>query len=418
MKERRVVVTGMGILCPTGNNVEEAWRNAADGKTGIRTIQRFDTSHLENHFGGEVKGFSPDEFLGKREARRTDRVTQMALYAAKFALEDSGLEVTDENRYRIGCIVGSGIGGISAIVESVHSFFDKGPKFVSPLMVPMMLPDAPCSKISMAYGLRGPNFAISTACATGNNCIGEATEIIRRGQADAALAGSSEAGLVDIAIASFNNMTAISRRNDEPERASRPFDVDRDGFVIAEGAAILVLEELEHALARGAHIYAEIAGYGHTSDAYHVTAPLETGEGAAKAITYALEDAELNPNDIDYINAHGTSTPLNDKSETLALKVALGEQAYEIPISSTKSVTGHLMGAAGSVEAVFTIKAINEGFIPPTVNLDNPDPECDLNYTPHVGVAKQIDYAMSNSFGFGGHNAVLIFSKYHANGHT
>ncbi len=418
MKERRVVVTGMGILCPTGNNVEEAWRNAADGKTGIRTIQRFDTAHLENHFGGEVKGFNADEFLGKREARRTDRVTQMALYAAKFALEDSGLEITDDNRYKIGCIVGSGIGGISAIVESVRSFFDKGPKFVSPLMVPMMLPDAPCSKISMAYGLRGPNFAISTACATGNNCIGEATEIIRRGQADACLAGSSEAGLVDIAIASFNNMTAISRRNDAPERASRPFDVDRDGFVIAEGAAILVLEALEHALARGAHIYAEIAGYGHTSDAYHVTAPLETGEGAAKAIQFALEDAELNPGDIDYINAHGTSTPLNDKSETLALKVALGEQAYEIPISSTKSVTGHLMGAAGSVEAVFTIKAINEGFIPPTVNLDNPDPECDLNYTPHVGVAKNIDYAMSNSFGFGGHNAVLIFSKYHANGHT
>ncbi len=418
MKERRVVVTGMGILCPTGNSVEEAWQNAAAGKTGIRTIQRFDTGHLENHFGGEVKGFNPDEFLGKREARRTDRVTQMALYAAKFALEDSGLEINDENRYQIGCIVGSGIGGISAIVESVRSFFDKGPKFVSPLMVPMMLPDAPSSKISMAYGLRGPNFAISTACATGNNCIGEATEIIRRGQAVACLAGSSEAGLVDIAIASFNNMTAISRRNDAPERASRPFDVDRDGFVIAEGAAILVIEELEHAKARGAHIYAEIVGYGHTSDAYHVTAPLETGEGAAKAITYALEDAELTPADLDYINAHGTSTPLNDKSETLALKVALGEQAYEVPISSTKSVTGHLMGAAGSVEAVFTIKAINEGFIPPTVNLDNPDPECDLNYTPHVGVAKNIDIAMSNSFGFGGHNAVLIFSKYHANGHS
>ncbi len=418
MKERRVVVTGMGILCPTGNNVEEAWRNAAAGKTGVRTIQRFDTSHLENHFGGEVKGFDPDEFLGKREARRTDRVTQMALYAAKFAVEDSGLEITDENRYDIACIVGSGIGGISSVVESVRSFFGKGPKFVSPLMVPMMLPDAPSSKISMAYGLRGPNFAISTACATGNNCIGEATEIIRRGQAVAALAGSSEAGLVDIAVASFNNMTAISRRNDAPEKASRPFDAERDGFVIAEGAAILVLEELEHALARGAHIYAEIAGYGHTSDAYHVTAPLETGEGAARAIQAALKDAQLNPSDIDYINAHGTSTPLNDKSETLALKVALGEQAYEIPISSTKSVTGHLMGAAGSVEAVFTIKAINESFIPPTVNLENPDPECDLNYTPNVGVAKDIEYAMSNSFGFGGHNAVLIFSKYHANGHS
>lgn len=418
MERRRVVVTGMGILSPTGNTVEEAWQNAAAGKTGIRTIQRFDTSHLENHFGGEVKGFDPEAFLGKRETRRTDRVTQMALYVADQAVKDAGLEITDDNRYDIACIVGSGIGGITAIVESVRAFFDKGPKFVSPLMVPMMLPDAPSSKISMAYGLRGPNFAISTACATGNNCIGEATEIIRRGQASVALAGSSEAGLVDIAIASFNNMTAISRRNDEPERASRPFDSERDGFVIAEGAGLLVIEELEHAKARGAHIYAEIVGYGHTSDAYHVTAPLETGEGAARAIMRALDDAELTAGDIDYINAHGTSTPLNDKSETLALKVALGEQAYEVPISSTKSVTGHLMGAAGSVEAVFSIKALNENFIPPTVNLDNPDPECDLNYTPNVGVARNIDYVMSNSFGFGGHNAVLIFSKYRENGHN
>jgi 3-oxoacyl-[acyl-carrier-protein] synthase II len=418
VERRRVVVTGMGILCPTGNTVEEAWQNAAAGKTGIRTIQRFDTTHLENHFGGEVKNFDPEEFLGRREARRTDRVTQLALYAAKQAVEDAGLEVTDENRYDIACVIGSGIGGISSVFESVKAYLEKGPKFVSPLMVPMMLPDAPSSKVSMAYGLRGPNFAISTACASGNNCIGEATEIIRRGQATMALAGSSEAGLVDIAIASFNNMTAISRRNDEPERASRPFDAERDGFVVAEGAAILILEELEHAKARGAHIYAEIQGYGHTSDAYHVTAPLETGEGAAKAIQYALKDAGLNGSDIDYINAHGTSTPLNDKSETLALKVALGEQAYEIPISSTKSVTGHLMGAAGSVEAVFSIMAMKNSFIPPTVNLENPDPECDLNYTPNVGVAKNIDYVMSNSFGFGGHNAVLIFSKYRANGHT
>jgi 3-oxoacyl-[acyl-carrier-protein] synthase II len=408
----------MGILCPTGNSVEEAWQNAAAGKTGIRTIQRFDTSHLENHFGGEVKNFDPEAFLGKREARRTDRVTQMALYVADQAVKDAGLEITDENRYDVACIVGSGIGGITAIVESVRAFFEKGPKFVSPLMVPMMLPDAPSSKISMAYGLRGPNFAISTACATGNNCIGEATEIIRRGQASVALAGSSEAGLVDIAIASFNNMTAISRRNDDPQRASRPFDSERDGFVIAEGAAMLVLEELEHAKARGAHIYAEILGYGHTSDAYHVTAPLETGEGAAQAILRALDDAKLSAGDIDYINAHGTSTPLNDKSETLALKIALGELAYEVPISSTKSVTGHLMGAAGSVEAVFSIKALNENFIPPTVNLDNPDPECDLNYTPNIGVAHNINRVMSNSFGFGGHNAVLIFSKYRENGHN
>lgn len=417
MERRRVVVTGMGIICPTGNSVAEAWSNAAAGKTGIGPITRFDTSHLENHFGGEVKNFDAEAFLGRREVRRTDRVTQLALYAAKQAVEDAGLEITEENRYDVACIVGSGIGGISSILESFRAFLERGVKAVSPLMVPMMLPDAPSSKITMEYGLRGPNFALSTACATGNNCIGEATELIRRGQAKVAIAGSTEAGLVDVAIASFNNMTAISRRNDAPERASRPFDVDRDGFVVAEGSALLVIEDLEHALARGARIYAEIIGYGHTSDAYHVTAPLESGEGAAKAIELALENAQLTPRDLDYINAHGTSTPLNDKSETLAIKRALGEQAYEVPISSTKSVTGHLMGAAGAVEAVFTIMAMNENFIPPTINLDNPDPECDLNYTPHVGVKRDIQYAMSNSFGFGGHNAVLIFGKYQANGH-
>ncbi len=417
MERRRVVVTGMGIICPTGNSVAEAWRNAADGRTGIRTIERFDTAHLENHFGGEVRNFDAEAFLGRREARRTDRVTQLALYAAQQAVEDARLEVTDENRYDIAAVIGSGIGGISSILDSMRVFLEKGPKAVSPLMIPMMLPDAPSSKISMVYGLRGPNYAISTACATGNNCIGEALEIIRRGQAKIALAGSAEAGLNDVAIASFNNMTAISRRNEAPERASRPFDRHRDGFVVAEGAAILVLEELEHAIARGVPIYAEVLGYGHTSDAYHVTAPLENGEGAAKAIEFALKDAGITGSDLDYINAHGTSTPLNDRSETVALKVALGEQAYEIPISSTKSVTGHLMGAAGSVEAVFTIMAIREGFIPPTVNLDSPDPDCDLNYTPLVGVPHAIEYAMSNSFGFGGHNAVLVFGQYNANGH-
>jgi 3-oxoacyl-[acyl-carrier-protein] synthase II len=408
----------MGIICPTGNTVEEAWANAAAGKTGIGPITRFDTSHLENHFGGEVKGFDPEQFLGRRDARRTDRVTQLALYAAQQAITDSGLEVTPENRYEIGCVMGSGIGGIGSLFDSIKAFIERGAKAVSPLMVPMMLPDSPSGKISMIYGLRGPNFAISTACATGNNSIGEATEIIRRGAATAILAGSSEAGLVEVAIASFNNMTAISRRNEAPEKASRPFDKDRDGFVIGEGAALLMLEELEHAKARGAKIYGEILGYGHTSDAYHVTAPLETGEGAAKAIEIAMRDAEITAQDIDYINAHGTSTPLNDKSETVAIKNALGEQAYEIPISSTKSVTGHLMGAAGAVEAVFSIMAICNSFVPPTINLDNPDPECDLNYTPNVGISHEINIVMSNSFGFGGHNAVLLFGKYHENGHS
>jgi 3-oxoacyl-[acyl-carrier-protein] synthase II len=418
VEQRRVVITGMGIICPTGNSVEEAWQNAAAGKTGIGPITRFDTSRLENHFGGEVKNFDPEAFLGRREARRTDRVTQLGLYAAKQAIEDSQLEVTPENCYDIGVVMGSGIGGIQSIVESVESFLEKGAKAVSPLMVPMMLPDSASGKVSMAYGLRGPNFAISTACATGNNCIGEALEIIRRGKAKAILAGSTEGSMIDITIASFNNMKAISRRNDEPEKASRPFDLNRDGFVVAEGAGVLVLEDLEHALARGAKIYAEVIGYGHTSDAYHITAPLDTGEGAAKAIEFAMKDAGIEGNQIDYINAHGTSTPLNDKSETLAIKRALGERAYEIPISSTKSVTGHLMGAAGSVEAVFTVKALLENFIPPTVNLDDPDPECDLNYTPHVGVSHDINIAMSNSFGFGGHNAVLLFSKYTENGNV
>ncbi|MDZ4764643.1 MAG: beta-ketoacyl-ACP synthase II [Chloroflexota bacterium] len=416
-ERRRVVVTGMGILSPIGNTVEEAWRNAANGVSGIAEIKRFDTSHLEIHFGGEVKNFDPEAFLGRREFRRTDRVSQMALAAAAQAVADAGIEITQENMYDVACVVGSGIGGIATLFEAVKIFLEKGPKFVSPLLIPMMLPDAPSSKVSMTYNLRGPNFAISTACATGNNCIGEATEIIRRGQATMAFAGSSEAGLQDIAVASFNNMTAISRRNHDPGHASRPFDSERDGFVVAEGAGILILEDLDHALARGAKIYAEILGYGHTSDAYHVTAPLETGEGAAEAIVRALDDAGLKGEDIDYINAHGTSTPLNDKSETLAIKRALGELAYNIPISSTKSVTGHLMGAAGAVEAVFSIKAILENFVPPTVNLVNQDPECDLNYTPNVGVARQIDTVMSNSFGFGGHNAVLIFGRYRSNGH-
>jgi 3-oxoacyl-[acyl-carrier-protein] synthase II len=410
-ERKRVVVTGMGIICPIGNSVQEAWQNAAGGVSGVGPITNFDPHKLENRFAGEVKGFDAESFLGKREARRTDRVTQLALYAAKQAMDDSKLIVNDDNRYDIAVVVGTGIGGIHTIYQSVLTFLEGGARAVSPLLVPMMLPDAISSRISMQYGMRGPNYSLATACATGNNCIGEATEMIRRGQANVALAGSSEAANVELTIASFNNMTAISRRNDDPQRASRPFDKDRDGFVVSEGAAVIVLEEYEHAKARGAKIYAEILGYGHTSDAHHVTAPLETGEGASKAMERALADAHVIPTDIDYINAHGTSTYLNDKSETTAIKRALGEQAYNIPISSTKSVTGHLMGSAGSVEAVLTIMAMQNGFIPPTINLDTPDPDCDLDYTPHVGKAHTIDVAMSNSFGFGGHNAVLVFGK-------
>lgn len=406
----------MGIICPTGNSVAEAWENTAAGITGIAPITRFDTSRIQNKFGGEVKNFDPDAIFGRREARRTDRVTQMALYAAQQAMDDSGITITPENQYEIAAIIGTGIGGVRTLYDSISSFLQRGSRSVTPLLIPMMLPDAPSGRISMAFGLRGPNFSISTACATGNNCIGEATEMIRHGRVKAVLAGSSEAALEEITIAGFNNMTAISRRNDDPTRASRPFDRDRDGFVVAEGAAMLFLEDFEHARTRGANIYAEVVGYGSTSDAHHVTAPLDNGEGAAEAIRLSLLDAALTATDLDYINAHGTSTPLNDRSETKALKTALGEQAYEIPVSSTKSVNGHMMGAAGSTEAVLTIQAIRNSFVPPTVNLDNPDPECDLDYTPHTGITQDIQYAMSNSFGFGGHNAVIIFSRYAQNG--
>ncbi|MDX2140271.1 MAG: beta-ketoacyl-ACP synthase II [Chloroflexota bacterium] len=418
MERKRVVVTGMGALCPVGNSVAEAWHNASQGITGIDYIQRFNTDNIDIKIGGEVKNFDPSSVMDRKDVRRADRVTHLAVAATKEAMDDSGLVITDDNRYDIGVLIGSGIGGISSIYDSIKAFLERGAKAVSPFMVPMMLPEAASSKISMMYGLRGPNFAISTACATGNNCIGEATEMIRRGQCVAVLAGGTEAGVMDVALASFNNMTALSQRNNDPKRASRPFDVDRDGFVAAEGAGVLVLEELGHAIARGAKIYAEILGYGHTSDAYHVTAPLDTGDGAMKAVQRALQDARIKPDQLDYINAHGTSTPLNDKSETLALKKALGEAAYEIPISSTKSMTGHMMGAGGAVEAIFCIKAMHESFIPPTVNLENQDPECDLNYTPNVGVAHEVNIAMSNAFGFGGHNAVVVLSKYNTNGHA
>ncbi len=418
MERARIVITGMGIVCPTGNTVAEAWSNTAAGKSGIGRVTLFDPSMIETTFVGEVKNFDPVELLGRREARRTDRVTQFALVAAQQALEDSGLVITEDNQWEIGCAIGSGIGGINSLVEATDGYARRGPKGVSPLSVPQILIDGSSGKVSMNFGLRGPNFCITTACATGNNCIGEAAEIIRRGQARAMLAGAAEAALVPVTISGFDNMTALTRRSDDPERASRPFDADRDGFVPAEGAAIVVLERLEDALERGATIYAEILGYGHTSDAYHVTAPMETGEGAAKAMLFAMRDAGITAKEIDYINAHGTGTPLNDKSETLAIKKALGEHAYEIPISSTKSVTGHLLGAAAAVEAVFSVMAIREGFIPPTINLDTPDPDCDLNYTPHVGVKREVNIVMSNAFGFGGHNAVLIMGKYRENGHV
>ncbi len=415
MEMKRVVVTGLGIICPVGNSPDEAWQNASNGVSGAQHIPEFEEMGLEVTFGAPVKDFDPEAFLGRREFRRTDRVTQLGLYACKQALEDSCLDVSQENLWEIGVLMGTGIGGIQSLIDGINTVNEKGVTSVSPLLLPMMLPDSPSGKIAIDLGLRGPNMAIATACATGNNSIGEACEMIRRGAAVAMLAGSTEAGMVPLAMSSLNNMQAISRRNDDPQGASRPFSLNRDGFVVAEGAATLVLEELEHAKARGAHIYCELIGYGSTCDAYHVTAPLENGEGAQEAMRRALKNAGLTPEDISYINAHGTSTKFNDSSETKAIKAIFGEHAYNVPISSTKSVTGHLMGAAGSVEAVFSVKTITEQFIPPTINLNEPDPDCDLNYVPNVGTAAEVETVMSNSFGFGGHNAVLIFSKYNGN---
>lgn len=416
MERRRVVVTGIGAISPLGNTAEESWKAAAEGKSGIDKITLFDHSLVANEIAGEVKNFDAAEVLGHKDASRTDRCTQLAVVASREALAHSGLEITPDNMWEIGCIIGSGIGGIQSLHESVDIFNEKGHRRISPLAIPKILIDSSAGRISMDLNLRGPNMCITTACATGNNVIGEASEIIRRGHAKAMLAGATEAAIVPITIAGFNNMKALSRRNDDPKGASRPFDADRDGFVPAEGAATLVLEDLEHALARGATIYGEILGYGHTSDAYHPTAPMETGEGAAKAMEFAIRDAGIDAAQLDYINAHGTGTPLNDTSETTAIKRAFGETAYEIPISSTKSVTGHLLGAAGTLEAVFCLYAMRDNFIPPTVNLTTPDPSCDLNYTPNQGVAKELNIVMSNGFGFGGHNAVVIFGRYSENG--
>ena len=415
MERKRIVVTGMGIICPTGNSVAEAWTNTAGGVNGIGQITRYDRQLTQNQLAGEVKNFEPETIFGRREARRMDRVAQFALEASRQALEDSGLEVTEDNRYQVGCIIGSGVGGINSFVEAQQGIDNRGHRGIKPMAIPKILSDSSSGTVSLHNNLRGPNYCIVTACASGNNAIGEAMHIIRRGDAVAMVAGASEAAIVPLTVAGFNNMTALSRNND-PCSASRPFDLNRDGFVPGEGAGVLLLEERDHAVGRGARIYAELMGYGHTSDAYHVTAPMETGEGAAKAVEFALGDAGLGPEDIDYINAHGTSTPLNDTAETNALKRALGETVYNIPVSSTKSMTGHLLGGGAAIEAVFSIMAIRDNFVPPTIHLEEPDPSCDLNYVPNVGVQHEIHHVMSNAFGFGGHNAVVIFGEFRDNG--
>jgi len=414
MADRRVVITGLGAITPLGNDVETFWSNLKNGVSGIRTIDAFDTSGYDCRIGGQVRDFDPKPFFkNPKDLRRTDRFTQLSMAAAKMALEDSGIDVANlKRRDRFGVIVSTGIGGLKTLQEQLTILLTKGPSRTSPFTIPMLISNMASGVISMEFDLHGPNFCIVTACATANNAIGESWRIIKFGDADIFLAGGSEAGIVEIGLAGFSAMRALSTRNDEPERASRPFDRDRDGFVISEGAGVVVVEELEHAKARGAKIYCEITGYGMSADAYHMTAPPPDGEGAARAMQLALEHARISPDQVDYINAHATSTDIGDICETRAIKQVFGDQAYKVAISSTKSMTGHLLGGAGGVEMAACALAIRDSVIPPTINLENPDEECDLDYTANVAREKKVRVALNNSFGFGGHNATLVASAF------
>ena len=411
--DRRVVITGLGAITPVGNNVETFWSNLKKGVSGIRKIEAFDTTGYDCQIGGEVRGFDPKPFFrNPKDIRRTDRFAQLALAAAKMALENSGIDLEKLNRDRFGVIVSSGIGGLKTLEDQYTVLVTKGPSRNSPFTIPMLISNMASGLISMEYGLHGPNMCIVTACATSNNAIGESWRMIKFGDADIFLAGGSEASIVAIGLAGFSAMRALSTRNDEPERASRPFDRDRDGFVMSEGAGVVVVEELEHAKARGAKIYCEVAGYGLTADAYHMTAPPPNGEGAARAMQLALEHARLSPDQVDYINAHATSTGIGDLCETRAIKKVFGDYAHKLSISSTKSMTGHLLGGAGGVEMAACALAIRDSVIPPTINLENPSEECDLDYTPNVAREKKVRVVLNNSFGFGGHNATLVATQF------
>ncbi|MFJ5963799.1 beta-ketoacyl-ACP synthase II [Bacillus sp. NPDC093026] len=413
MDKKRVVVTGLGALTPLGNDVETTWKNAIAGVSGVGPITRVDSSEYTAKVAAELKDFNIEDYMEKKEARKMARFTQYAVVAAQQALEDSRLEITDENAPRVGVWVGSGIGGLETFEEQFEIYSNKGARRVSPFFVPMMIPDMATGQISIALGAKGVNSCTVTACATGTNSIGDAFKVIQRGDADAMITGGTEAPLTKMSFAGFCANKALST-NPDPATASRPFDKNRDGFVMGEGAGIIVLEELEHALKRGAKIYAEIVGYGSTGDAYHITAPAPNGEGGVRAMKEAIRDAGVNVDEIDYINAHGTSTPYNDKFETIAIKEVFGEHANQLAISSTKSMTGHLLGAAGGVEAIFSILAMKESVIPPTINLKTPDEECDLDYVANEARSKEVKAALSNSLGFGGHNATIIFKKYEA----
>jgi len=411
LSRMRVVITGVGCISPLGNDVPTSWQAAVAGISGVAPIQAFDASQHATRFAAEVKGFDGEALLGRRQARRMDRYTQFAVAATQQALSRAGLTIDERNRDRIGAVVGTGIGGIGTLLSEIQRTQDLGLQRVSPFLIPMMIPDTGGSQIAIVFGVRGPNIAVATACATGANAIGEAAEIIRRGDADGMIAGGAEAAIVPLTLAAFNVMDALSRRNDDPQAASRPFERDRDGFVMAEGAGVLILESLDHARRRRAPILAELSGYASTNDAFHLSAPAENGAGAARCMRLALDNAGLQPQDIGYINAHGTSTRLNDASETAAIKVVLGEHAYRVPISSTKSTTGHLFGAAGALEAIFCVQALRDGILPPTINHQTPDPLCDLDYIPNTARRASVRHILSNSFGFGGHNACLVISQ-------
>lgn len=408
----RVVVTGMGCFSPLGLDMATTWQNLIAGKSGIDYITLFDAKNMKTTFAGEVKGFDPTSYIGRKEARRMDRFAQLSVSASLQAVAQSKLEINSGNRDRIGVIVGSGIGGLTTLYEETKVLLEQGPAKVTPFLVPMMISDMAAAQVSITLGIKGINLGVTSACSSSSDAIGVAYALIKRGDAEAVITGGSEAIINPIGIASFNALNALSTRNDAPQQASRPFDVDRDGFVIGEGACILVLESLTHARERGANILAEIAAYGASGDAFHITQPDEGGDGAARAMRMALTKAGLTPADIDYINAHGTSTPLNDRIETMAIKSVFGNQAYRVAISSTKSMTGHLIGAAGALEAAVCIMAIQTGMIPPTINLNKPAPECDLDYVPNVARQAKVNTALSNTFGFGGHNSVLIFRRY------
>lgn len=411
MEKRRVVVTGIGAVTPLGNDAGTTWNNILEGVSGIGPVTRLNADDFPAKVAAEVKEFNVENFIDRKDARKMDRFTHYAVAASLMAVKDSELEITDENAPRVGVWIGSGIGGMETFEQQHETFMNRGYRRVSPFFVPMMIPDMATGQVSITLGARGFNSCTVTACATGTNSIGDAFKVIQRGDADVMVTGGAEAPITRMSFAGFCANTALST-NQDPQKASRPFDKNRDGFVMGEGAGIVVLEDLEHALARGAKIYAEIVGYGATGDAYHITAPAPEGEGGARAMKMALDDAGLAPEEVGYINAHGTSTEYNDKYETMAIKSVFGEHAYKLSVSSTKSMTGHLLGAAGGIEAIFTVLALNEGILPPTINLETPDPDCDLDYVPNAARKQQVNAAISNSLGFGGHNATIAFRKY------